>query len=164
MYVRTRLASFGVLLLMCARSEFAGLKNREDPKGSLAVDSTSGQVFFSTLSNASIYSIDPTSKALNLLSNNQTDASTLLLIPKKLFVDNNELFTLDSALQTLVSIQPNGKRTTRFNITASGANPINRIGGLLLDSANQRLFVTDQAIGVLTLQDLQTGETIYLAK
>jgi hypothetical protein len=147
-----------------SRSEYAATSIKENPAGSLAFDSASGKLYLSQLFNSGIYSINPTTKAKELVSNNQKDASTLLLIPKLLLVDNNTLFTLDSGRQTLVSIAPDGKRTTRYSITTNGPNPINQIGGLLMDSENQRLFVSDQSLGVLALQDLVTGETIYLAK
>lgn len=146
------------------RTEYAGLKSKESPKGGLALNPASGQIVYSHLSSASINTIDPATKAISAVTNNLKDNSTLLLIPKKLFRLDNELIALDSARNTLMSIQADGKRSLRYSITTSGPNPINQINGLAIDSELQRLFVTDQATGVLALQDLVTGETVYLDK
>lgn len=151
-------------LISGERTEYASLETNENPKGSFALNSETGGLFFSVLNNASIYSINSATKKIDLMSSNLTDPSNLLLIPKKIFFNNGQLIALDSGRKSLISIHPDGKRTTLFNITSTGATPINQVGGMLLDSSNQRLFVTDQAIGVLALQDLLTGETIYLAK
>ncbi|MEY4588331.1 MAG: hypothetical protein RL497_407 [Pseudomonadota bacterium] len=147
-----------------SRTEYAALQSNENPKGALAFDNNAGRVLFSMLSSASIFSIDPTSKTPSVLSNNLKDSATLLLIPKKLIWQNNQLIALDSARQTLLQVHPDGKRTTLFSITTTGANPIHQIGGMVLDTPNQRLFATDHATGVLALQDLLTGESVYLAK
>ena len=51
-----------------------------------------------------------------------------------------------------------------YSINAAGPNPINQINGMAIDYANQRLFVTDQTTGTLALQDMISGESIYLDK
>lgn len=152
-----------------ARSEVAALQFgkapvRENPSGGLAFDKNTGNIYFSQLFNASIYSVSPTTKTINLISDNKKDTSSLLSIPKKLFMQGNELIALDSAHQKLIAVNPDGKRTTRYTLNTTGSNPINQVGGMILDSENNRLFVTDLSVGVLTLQDLVTNETIYLAK
>lgn len=146
------------------RSEYAALQSKESPKGALALNKTSGQIAYSHLSSASINSIDPSTKAILPITNNLKDNSTPLLIPKKLFWLDNTLVALDSARKTLLSIQPDGKRNLLYSINPTGPNPINQISSLAIDAANQRLFATDQATGVLALQDMTTGESIYLDK
>ncbi|HRH78449.1 MAG TPA: hypothetical protein PK129_13970, partial [Cellvibrionaceae bacterium] len=141
-----------------------GSPSTENPQGGLSFDNITGNVYFSVLSSSSIYRTNPVTKTVELMSSNLTDKSTLLLIPKMLFIQNNELITFDSARQTLVAVQPDGKRITRVNLPSTGANPINQVGGILIDSENQRLFLVDTTNAALMLFDQVTGETIFLAR
>jgi len=137
---------------------------RDDPKGGLTFDEITGNIYFSILSNSSIYKLDPKVKTISVMSNNLTDATTPLLIPKMLFMHNQELITLDSARQSLITVKADGKRSTLANLTSSGPNAINQVGGIIIDSENQRIFAADLTLGALTLQDQITGETVFLAK
>ena len=58
------------------RTEYAALQSKESPKGSMAVNPTTGQVVYSQLSNSSINGIDPSTKSISSITSNLKDNST----------------------------------------------------------------------------------------
>lgn len=146
------------------RKEFAAFQTFDNPRGDITFDQASGKLIFTSLRNATLYTIDTSTKSIATLTNNVIDNTSVLKIPRLLFWDKSDLFTFDSTDKSVIRIMPDGKRKVLYSLNSAGPNPINQVSDLVLDSQNQRAFLIDQSIGMLAIQDLVSGESVYLAK
>ena len=135
------------------------------------LDKTNNQVFVADYDKNAILNVNLTTGLRSIVSDlTFPNASNYFYNPSDLILDNdiNRLLVVDNDLSTpaIISVHPEtGIRTVLSN--SSYPDTVNALivpHGIVKDSLNNRLYVTDEDLQALVVIEATTGERVILSK